>query len=242
MRHPPHARGCDLRYTSTNNIMTIQAKSFMHTAVVVAALACADVATAQAPATRQGAATRPEAAPSGQPAAPRMELTKQDREFFKNAAEQCIVEGELAKMGQTKATDPALKRIAAELVKDHIKVDNELMALARQKGVELPREPSSAQRRMISALAAKSGPAFDSELREHLAKDHEKGIRMLQETERGTRDAEIRAFAARQLPVLQQHLAEVQGRADTRTTERRRESGTAAPSREPAGSGRVRTE
>jgi putative membrane protein len=238
MRHPPHARGCDLPYTSTNNIMTIQAKSFMHTAILAAALACADVATAQAPATRQGGATRPEAAPTGQPGAPRMEVSKREREFFKNSSELGMAEVEMGKMGQAKATDPDLKKFSAELARDHTKANNELMTLAKQKGVQVAAEPTSAQRKMISQIAAKSGPEFDTEFREQLVKSHEKGIRMLQEAERDAKDPDVKAWAAKQLPIMQEHLAMAKGqRMDTRTTER----GPSAPSRESSGSGRVKT-
>lgn len=203
--------------------MNTHMKSLITAAVAVIALAFASVASAaETPATHA------------------------DKEFIKKAAEHCQAELDFGKLGEAKATDPALKRLSAEIVKDHTKANNELMALAQSKGVAIAPESEATHQKMLKAFSEKSGAAFDTDLREHLVKDHEKAIRMLQNAERESKDAEIRAFAAKQLPTMEQHLAMAQGLTGTRTTERTTRPGeaTTAPGKETTTTpgGRVKTE
>lgn len=187
--------------------MTTQVKTFIHTAVAVTALAFAGIATAQD------------------------EVSKADKEFIKNAAELGRTEVEMGRIGQEKATDPQLKKLSAELIKDHTKGQGELKELAKKKGVEVEGEPTSAQKKMLLRLREKSGEEFDKEFREHAVKDHEKGIKMMQDAAEDTKDPDIKAFATKQIPIMQEHLAMASGKGDAPATDRgeRKEGTTKAP-------------
>ena len=142
-----------------------------------------------------------------------------DKEFIKNAAELSMAEVETGRLAQQKATNPDLKKFGARMVTDHSKVNDELMALAKSKGVDLKAEPSSSQKKQLSELSEKSGAEFDKEYREDQIKDHEKAIKAFTTASTDAKDPDVKAFAAKHLPHLQEHLAMIQGGADTRTTQ-----------------------
>lgn len=224
--------------------MNIHIKSLTKATVAVIALAFAGGVSAQTRAPQPETSIQPPVPQSS--TSVQTQATHSDKEFFKKAAEQGQTDMDLAKLGEAKATDPALKRLATEIANDHMKANSELMALAKSKGVAIAPEPEAAHQKILKAFSEKSGAAFDTALREHLVKDHEKAIRMLQNAERESKDPQIRAFAAKQLPTMEQHLAAAQGLAGVRTTERTTRPGeaTTAPGKETTTtpSSRVRTE
>ena len=161
-------------------------------------------------------------------------LTGQDKEFIKNASELGLAEVESGKLAQQKATNPELKKFGARMVTDHTKTNEELMALAKAKGVELKAEPAGSQKRMLSSLAEKSGAEFDKEYREHQIKDHEKAIKQFSEAAKEAKDPDVKAFAAKHLPHLQEHLSMIQAgeQRSTKAGEERRVGTNTSTTRE----------
>ena len=59
---------------------------------------------------------------------------------------------------------------------------------------------------MANKLQDKTGADFDKAFAEHAIKDHEKDITKFQKALQNTKDADLRAFIEKSLPVLRQHL------------------------------------
>ena len=156
-------------------------------------------------------------------------LSGEDKEFLKNAAELGITEVQMGKLAQQQGSSPDVKQHGELIASEHSKANDELLALAKEKGVELKGEPAGSQKHMLNALAKKSGAEFDKEYIEHQAKDHRKAIDMFQDAARDIKDPDIKAFAAKQLPHLQQHLAALPAQSGTRTTETRTQDRSLAP-------------
>src|SRR5690606_38864196 len=57
-----------------------------------------------------------------------------------------------------------------------------------------------------SKLEALSGQEFDRAYIEAMVKDHEKAVAMFEKQSRTSKDAELKTFAEKTLPVLKQHL------------------------------------
>ncbi|MHA3774698.1 DUF4142 domain-containing protein [Verrucomicrobiota bacterium sgz303538] len=173
-------------------------------------------------------------------------LTHEDKEFLKNASELNLTEIELGRLAQERADTPEIRDVGSRMAADHGKAQAELQALAKSKGVTIRLEPNAGQRKLLNAFAGKSGPEFDREFRAHEAKDHERAIRSFTEAARDARDPEVRAYAEKLLPGMQQHHAMVseQGPSkrttETRTEARRPRQSEVAP--EEKERGRVRTE
>jgi len=62
------------------------------------------------------------------------DISREDKEFLKNAGELGMTEVQLGQLAVAKATDPELKALGARLVADHSASNEELVALALQKG------------------------------------------------------------------------------------------------------------
>lgn len=139
-------------------------------------------------------------------------VTKEDKEFFKNAGELNMTEVSLGQLAQEKAFSPEVKALGATLVADHTAMTTDLTALAKQKGVEMTIEPTARQKTMLAAFKDKTGAEFDREFREHVAKDHEKAIKMFTDAGKDSKDADVKAFAAKNLASLQAHLQMVGGK------------------------------
>ena len=109
------------------------------------------------------------------------------------------------KLAVAKATSPELKTLGARLAADHTKSNEELVALAVKKGVEMKLEPTSVQKKMLADFQAKSGAEFDKELMEHVRKDHEKGLRTFADAAADSKDPDIQAFAMKNVAVMKEH-------------------------------------
>ena len=132
-------------------------------------------------------------------------ISREDKEFLKNAAELGVTEVELGKLAVARATSPELKALGARLVADHTASNDELVALAVKKGVEMKLEPTSLQKKMLADFKAKVGAEFDKELMEHVRKDHEKGLRTFADAAADSKDADIKAFAMKNVAVMKEH-------------------------------------
>jgi putative membrane protein len=139
-------------------------------------------------------------------------VSKADKEFFKNAGEMNMTEIALGRMAQTSAFSPEVKSLGATLVADHSGMNTDLIALAKQKGVDMTLEPTVTEKTMLEAFKAKSGVEFDREFREHVAKDHDKAIKTLTDAVEDSKDPDVKAFAAKNLASFQAHMQMIGGK------------------------------
>jgi putative membrane protein len=74
--------------------------------------------------------------------------------------------------------------------------------------VELPAAPKRALRRDIEKLGKKNGAEFDRDFVRNVGlKAHEKDIKLFQKAGKDVKDADLKAFVDKTLPVLREHLA-----------------------------------
>ena len=152
----------------------------------------------------QKSASAPAAVSAGSaPAAAK--LSRGDRNFFITAAEDGIAEVELGKLAQQKGGSEQVKGFGTQMVTDHSKAGDELKALAASKGVTLPSTPGKHQKD-IDKLAKKSGAEFDRDYARHMVDAHKKAVSLFEKTAKAGDDADVKAFAGKTLPTLQQHL------------------------------------
>jgi putative membrane protein len=146
---------------------------------------------------------------SGCAAKPNPSLGTADNSFIMQAASGGMAEVALGQMAQQKSTNPAVRQFAARMVADHTPANQELMALAAKKNVTPPPGPDSARTAVSNQLSMLSGAAFDQQYLSSQRQDHQLQIRLFTDEAQTGTDLELRAFAAKYLPVLQRHLAEV---------------------------------
>jgi putative membrane protein len=118
-----------------------------------------------------------------------------------------MAEVELGKLALQKAASPKVKQFAQQMVQDHGKANAELKALAGSKGVVLPTSLPKVQQDDLAQMGKLSGAAFDKAYSLHMTGDHDKAVAAFDKQAQGSGDAQIKAWAAKTLPTLREHLA-----------------------------------
>lgn len=131
-----------------------------------------------------------------------------DRGFMEKAAEGGLFEVQASRLAQDRALDPAVKRFAAMLAEQHTAANGELTQLAGDIGVRLPADVPRGMRKTLDKLAKLSGAPFDRAYVEEVAlKDHRKAIELFEQASKQAKDARLKAWIDKTLPVLREHLA-----------------------------------
>ena len=133
-------------------------------------------------------------------------MTSQDRNFVMDAAMGGMMEVELGRVAAQQGASDAVKQFGQRMVDDHSKANQELMSLASSKGMTLPTELDEKHRSHITKMSSMTGADFDREYVKMMVSDHRKDVSEFEkESTRGT-DADLKAFAGKTLPTLQEHL------------------------------------
>ncbi|HYG09113.1 MAG TPA: DUF4142 domain-containing protein [Pyrinomonadaceae bacterium] len=134
-------------------------------------------------------------------------VSSTDRKFAMMAAMGGMAEVEMARLALTRASSDAVKQYAQKMIDDHTPNNAELMQIASAKGITLPTAPDAKHRAMMAKMEQLSGAEFD---RHYIMmagnRDHAKMEKLFRDESRRGRDADLKAFAAKTLPVVQQHL------------------------------------
>ncbi len=128
-----------------------------------------------------------------------------DRAFMIQAAQGNIAEIELSQLAVRRAASNDVKQYARQMIQDHRLANNQLSQLAQQKGVTLPRETDAQHQALRVQLQQMSGRSFDQAYMTAMVEDHERTVALFQNQATQGRDPDLKAFAARMLPRLQQH-------------------------------------
>jgi putative membrane protein len=134
-----------------------------------------------------------------------------DREFVEKAAAGGMAEVHLGQMAQQNASSPQVKQFGARMVSDHGKANDELKQIAGAKGMQLPGTLDNKHMQDMQKLQSMKGADFDREYMKHMIADHKKDIAEFQKQAKSGKDADLKDFAARKLPTLQEHLKLAQG-------------------------------
>jgi putative membrane protein len=133
-----------------------------------------------------------------------------DAAFVKKAADGGLAEVAMAKLAQEKAESAEVKAFAQKLEKDHTQANTELKQVASQKNITLPTAPSKMHQATHDKLSKLSGAAFDKAYVAAMLEDHQKDVREFQREASSGTDSDVKAFAAKTLPTLKEHLQQVQ--------------------------------
>ncbi|HYC44212.1 MAG TPA: DUF4142 domain-containing protein [Burkholderiales bacterium] len=133
-------------------------------------------------------------------------LTSNDRHFITEAAEDGHGAVELGRLAQRNASSAEVKFFAQMLVDDHARVGRELDKIGAALGVNVPKEPGTRRAGDANKLAKLAGSEFDREFADHMVREHEKAAALYEKQATRGDAEELKAFAARVLPMLREHL------------------------------------
>jgi putative membrane protein len=138
-------------------------------------------------------------------------LIAADRDFMIQTAIDGMAEIEMAKLALQRSSNAKIKQFADRMVQDHGKANGELKALAVSKGVSLPNALPRIQQDDLTQMGKLSGADFDKAYSLHMVGDHQKAVASFEKQASGTGDPQVKAFAAKILPTLRDHLAVAKG-------------------------------
>ena len=126
--------------------------------------------------------------------------------FIRTAAMDGMAEVEHGRLALQNASHDAVKQFGQRMVDDHSKAGDELKGLASQSNVTLPTEVDAKHKAMQDKLAKMKGTAFDAAYMAHMVTAHQQAVGLFQKEASGGKDTEAKAWAAKTLPTLQEHL------------------------------------
>ena len=129
-----------------------------------------------------------------------------DKKFMMEAATGGMMEVELGRIAAQQGSSDAVKQFGQRMVDDHSKANEELMQLASTKGVTLPTELDAKHKSEVAKLSKMTGANFDRAYSKMMLSDHVKDVAEFEKQSTKANDADLKAFTAKTLPTLQEHL------------------------------------
>ncbi|HEV7800417.1 MAG TPA: DUF4142 domain-containing protein [Burkholderiales bacterium] len=133
-------------------------------------------------------------------------LSSNDRHFVTEAAQDGMAEVELGKIAQQNGSRDDVKQFGQRMVEDHSKANQELGAIVSKLGGTLPPDPGKKNLGEVKKMSKLTGDKFDREYAENMVKDHEKDVSAFEKQAKKGDSEELKQFAAKTLPILQEHL------------------------------------
>ena len=133
-------------------------------------------------------------------------LSAADETFVTEAANGGLAEVQLGQLAVQKASSPQVKQFAQRMVTDHTQANQELMQLGKSENLNLPTQLDTKHKSEMDRLSTMSGNAFDIAYMQHMVQDHQTTVADFQKQAQSGSDPALKAFAQKQLPILQQHL------------------------------------
>ena len=130
-----------------------------------------------------------------------------DQKMMRDIAYSNISEIAAGKLALEKSQSDDVKSYAQKMIDDHTKAQQELQTLADSKGVKLPTEPDAKHKALSKVMAGMKGDAFDKRyLKQGGLNDHENTHKLLTRVQGKAKDADLKAYGAKTIAVVDQHL------------------------------------
>lgn len=182
--------------------------------VLAAALAAAFAGSPALAQTSGGAGTGTMAgSPAGAMSKPgaNSQLQRSDEGMLRDIAQANLAEIETGRIALDKSKDDKVRKFAQTMIDDHTTAMKDVQQLAQTKGVTLPDGPDMKHKTVATALKALSGETFDKQYMSQAGVgDHRNTHALLQKTQRDAKDPDLKALAAKMLPVVHGHLTEAE--------------------------------
>jgi putative membrane protein len=132
-------------------------------------------------------------------------LEEMDQAFVKKAAMGGMMEVNAGQVAQQKGMNDRVKAFGAMMVRDHSQANQELMNLAKAKGMMLSDSLDKKTNDHMTAMQKMEGKAFDKHYINMMVEDHNKDVAEFEKAASSAKDADLRAWAAKTLPILKVH-------------------------------------
>ncbi|MBA1204116.1 DUF4142 domain-containing protein [Pseudomonas capeferrum] len=135
-------------------------------------------------------------------------------DFVDAAAESGIAEVETGKLALQKSQSADIKKFAQQMVDEHSKANEELKGIATKLEITPPDEAALIDKAKKVILEWRD-ESFDKSYVNNQVDAHQKAVALFEKEANSSDKAELKAFAAKTLPHLQEHLKEAQALQST---------------------------
>ena len=136
-------------------------------------------------------------------------LTNRDvANFLVKLADARMMDAQEGWLAAEKGSSPAVKNYGKLMIQDQEKLLKEIRTLAKKKNVTLPPAISHKKENGRNNLADESGIAFDRKFVRMMTIDHERDVKLFRKA-LDSRDADVRDFAKKYLPMIESHLQKI---------------------------------
>jgi putative membrane protein len=136
-------------------------------------------------------------------------LSTADKDFIHAAALGGMTEVKLGQLAVQKGMRDDVKAFGQMMVKDHTAINADLKALAAQKGETLPDSLDTKHQGMVDEMSALTGSEFDGAYIAVMITDHKEDAQNFKAEAAETKDADIKSFLDKSIPVVDEHLKRI---------------------------------
>ena len=129
-----------------------------------------------------------------------------DCNFIQAAAQGGMTEVKLGELASRTGQRDDVKKFGQRMVKDHTGVNDDLKALAAQKGVTLSDSLDAEHQGVVDKMSALSGSDFDNAYIAGMIKDHKTDAKAFKAESSATKDTDVKGFVEKTIPVVNEHL------------------------------------
>jgi putative membrane protein len=136
-------------------------------------------------------------------------ISPKTQDFVSLAAQSDMLEIESSKLALTKSNSDKTKQFADRMIKDHTETSNELKALVSNGKVQVtaPSGLDKAHKDKLDNLAKqRDGKDFTKKYNDMQVSAHKDAVSMFERYGKEGDNADLKAFASKHLPHLQEHL------------------------------------
>jgi len=133
-------------------------------------------------------------------------LSSEDKTFATKASAGGQAEVAFGQLAKENASSPAVKQFGERMVTDHTQANEELMQIAKSQDLNLPKGLDAKHQAKEKQFSTTKGVAFDKAYMQDMVQDHEQDVADFRKEAEHGKDPQLKAFAAKYLPVLEQHL------------------------------------
>jgi len=133
-----------------------------------------------------------------------------DHHFVMDVAMDGMAEVELGQLAQQRAESSEVKQFAQRMIDDHGKANDEVKSLASSKNITLLTGVDAKHKATHDRLAKLSGAAFERAYMQTMVTGHQNAVKAFRQESSTGKDADIKAFAAKTLPTIEDHLKAAQ--------------------------------
>jgi putative membrane protein len=133
-------------------------------------------------------------------------VSAQDKIFIQQAAIGGMAEVQEGQLATAQAGSASVKQFGQQMIEQHTPNNQALAALAKEKGLTVPATTDAAHMADTAALKNTAGTAFDTAYIDGQVAGHKQMEQVMQTEIQNGSDSDLKAFAEKTLPVVQDHL------------------------------------